>query len=190
MTDTCASMLPLGVLKKGEPRRRYTYALIDPVDEPYATFRYQFDLGSPKGSASSSFTTSTIAHQSSQMQGKISEAPNPGKSLSVPPRLKLTPTRGLFEPTSLVEESGRHSEQHGMRSGSMKPLSSQRSNQETAASGRGRANGVAGFIKEDDRIFVRAATPPSDRKKNSSVGLLRGAIASALRRREGNESTD
>lgn len=27
-------------MKKSEPRKMYTYAMIDPVDQPYAVFKY------------------------------------------------------------------------------------------------------------------------------------------------------
>lgn len=38
---TLFSMDVIGVVKKEDPRRFYTYALMDPKDEPYAVFRYR-----------------------------------------------------------------------------------------------------------------------------------------------------
>lgn len=35
----------MGRLKKGEPRRLYTYALLDALDAPYAVFRFNFGAG-------------------------------------------------------------------------------------------------------------------------------------------------
>ena len=34
------SFTSLGEVKKGDKQRMYKYALIDPVDEPYVTFKY------------------------------------------------------------------------------------------------------------------------------------------------------
>ncbi|SMY23645.1 unnamed protein product [Zymoseptoria tritici ST99CH_1A5] len=39
------SIATSGRMRKGEPKRMYTYALLDPIDQPYATFKYNFRTG-------------------------------------------------------------------------------------------------------------------------------------------------
>ena len=37
---TNTRVLNAGRVRRSDPKRKYTYALLDPVDEPYAIFRY------------------------------------------------------------------------------------------------------------------------------------------------------
>lgn len=37
------SLIPIGRVREDEKKRMYTYALLNPKDQPYVTFRYIFE---------------------------------------------------------------------------------------------------------------------------------------------------
>ncbi|KAI9766769.1 MAG: hypothetical protein M1835_007135 [Candelina submexicana] len=74
-------LLPAGNIESGHPQRYYKYALIDPIDQPFATFRYHFrtweqldalGIGTPRASLSS--------NRSSSSNSSPSPSPSPSAS--------------------------------------------------------------------------------------------------------------
>ncbi|KAI9703677.1 MAG: hypothetical protein M1836_007447 [Candelina mexicana] len=80
-------LLPAGNIESGHPQRYYKYALIDPIDQPFATFRYHFrtweqldalGIGTPRASLSSkrsSRSNSSPSNSSSSPSASSAQLP-------------------------------------------------------------------------------------------------------------------
>lgn len=103
-----AKMVNWGRLKEHHPQNFYQYALLDPLDQPYATFHYHV-RGGPhvhahdsdqdlERSNSSSSGVSTN-EQPSELQTDLPDA-SQLRRLSYPPAICLVPTSSRTEPSS------------------------------------------------------------------------------------------
>ncbi|KAK4548595.1 hypothetical protein LTR36_009505 [Oleoguttula mirabilis] len=180
---SAVSMSSVGRLQKGEPRRHYTYALIDPLDDPYCTFRYH-----PQSSAAAESRPSSS--KSSSKQGSSTGASSDEcadarfeRRLSVPPRMQLRPSTTRYEPSSPIKNVETQP--------AITAASQTGSADNNAASDTARNQWVVRTpspSQADRHRLERAGTPPSARSKNGSIGLLRGVIANALKRRDDSRS--
>ncbi|KAH0161324.1 hypothetical protein KCU82_g8352, partial [Aureobasidium melanogenum] len=96
-----------GRLKEHHPQNFHQYALLDPLDQPYATFRYHI-RGGPHVHAhnsqvdlsrSSSSSCVTSVNESSRLAEEIQDASRL-RRLSYPPTICLVPTSSRTEPSS------------------------------------------------------------------------------------------
>ncbi|CAK3883486.1 Hypothetical predicted protein [Lecanosticta acicola] len=184
-----------GRMRKGEPRRVYTYALIDSKDEPYAVFKYRCassrqlqemgvdldgadDRDSILGIAASSEngSPSNGCHKSPPAPAVPRDDLTAANRLSFPPRLRLTPS--------------------AWRQGTQSPVKKSRAEDESAFSEEEfealyvtetepKSNRLPMFERlgnkhsgEEEAIGV----PPAGTVKASVTGSLRG-LASRFRRR-------
>jgi len=182
-SDASSSMSSLGRLKKGEARKRYTYALIDAVDEPYATFEYHFESDS-RSSNTPTTSTSSLAFASADTGMEKSACASVSKRLSVPPRVQLLPTTTQHKPSSPIKKPRSNSQQVADEP--------QRSSEQGASTKNASAELIARtpFPIKPEHQPSGSAPPPSERSKNSSLSLLRGAVANALKRRDGGDTDD
>ncbi|KAI4728856.1 hypothetical protein E4T49_03289 [Aureobasidium sp. EXF-10728] len=96
-----------GRLKEHHPQNFYQYALLDPLDQPYATFRYHI-RGGPHVHArrsnqdldqSSNGSYVSTADQPSKLSEEVQDA-SQLRRLSYPPTICLIPTSSRTEPSS------------------------------------------------------------------------------------------
>ncbi|KAF2773770.1 hypothetical protein EJ03DRAFT_68719 [Teratosphaeria nubilosa] len=156
----------VGRVRRGEPQRLYTYALIDAVDEPYSTFRYHLCLAQSRSSTAASSPRSdedcspqkTISDVRDADMGRV-------RRLSVPPSMRLLPIG-----SEQIEGHAGMVAKYDPDNGPCKEVS----------------------LSSSTRLQERAATPPSfARRRDGSMGMLKGVIANALKRKDGNNrSTD
>lgn len=100
-------MANLGRVRKGERQRAYTYALIDPKDEPYVTFKYTIRNDGQEVQSSNDLQSALSRSGSQQIEpytlpscSLLSSKTKTGRSLSTPPRKKLLPTGSRTESAS------------------------------------------------------------------------------------------
>lgn len=174
------SLTNLGRVKKGEPQRMYTYALIDPKDEPYVTFRYNIrSVGTetiyvlPCELAGSQIDHHTESlHQPSATNQRKQMI----RRLSVPPRRKLISSSTRVEPSSPIKR---------------KPTSSDDDSSRTATEDvqikphRDWMNRTPSPMVS--RLFDRPASPASRARKGVTTGLLKNMVTNALKKREERE---
>ncbi|KAH9833942.1 hypothetical protein Tdes44962_MAKER08698 [Teratosphaeria destructans] len=149
----------VGRVRRGEPRRLYTYALIDAVDEPYATFRYHLCLAQSRSNTTASSPRSDHDRSPQKPVSDVREA-DIGllRRLSVPPRMRLLPI-GLEQTESHAGMVADSDPDDGL----CEAVSSSSASSST-------------------RLQERAATPPSvARRRDGSMGMLKGVIANALK---------
>ncbi|KAK1824819.1 hypothetical protein LTR12_000614 [Friedmanniomyces endolithicus] len=189
----------IGRLGNDERGRRYTYALLDPVDEPYVVFRYYAQSTTTPSNSPLLGLTSPDAEDVQARSAAVSgpEAAvdeRPGllrRDLSVPPRgpreVRPRDGHGNF-PVPIMKRGHRKSPGDGLEDKS--PSSMHGSTDGDKADGPPSDWGIKtpSPVKTDRVRFERASTPPSARAKNGSISLLRGVIANALRRRDGSGS--
>ncbi|KAK1075392.1 hypothetical protein LTR74_000354 [Friedmanniomyces endolithicus] len=190
----------IGRLGDDERGRRYTYALLDPVDKPYVVFRY-YAQGTTTPPNSPLLGLTSLEAEDVQARSAAVSVPEgavdetPGR---LHRRLPVAP-RGPREqhvksghakvPVTIMKRGHRESSGAGLED---EAPSSMYGN---TASGNADAQPSKWEIKtpspvKTDRVrFERASTPPSARAKNGSISLLRGVIANALRRRDGSGSS-
>ncbi|KAK5135469.1 hypothetical protein LTR08_005257 [Meristemomyces frigidus] len=166
------SMARIGWLQKSEPRRHYAYALIDPLETPYCTFRYHLEPATDMDSAPASQRSSSTSGSSSLAYEVIA----PGTRLSFPPPVQLRPSTSQVEPSSPVKQP------------ELEPHARPSPPKEGAGSHDDWVVRTPSPVQADRQRYERAATPPSARKKSGSIGLLRGVITNALKRREESRS--
>lgn len=97
-----------GRLKEHHPQNFYQYALLDPLDQPYTTFRYHI-RGGPHvhahhfdqdlGRTSSSTSSVSAVNESSGLDKELQDA-SQLRRLSYPPTICLVPTSSRTEPSS------------------------------------------------------------------------------------------
>ncbi|KAK5125347.1 hypothetical protein LTR85_000456 [Meristemomyces frigidus] len=179
------SILSVGRLKKGEPHRHYTYALIDPLDEPYCTFRYHLESPIRTGSPPASSRSSSRQERSDGGSNEHKEA-GVERRLSVPPRMQLRPSTSRYEPSSPIKIVDSQS------TNAVLSQQSPNNGNDTTATARNKwVVRTPSPVQADRDRLERAGTPPSSaRGKNSSISLLRGVIANALKRRDESRSSD
>lgn len=106
--ETGFDLLNWGRLKEHHPQTFYQYALMDPVDQPYATFRYHI-RGGPHVKARRSdqrperySSDDSYLDADDHLEGVADELPDPVqlRRLSYPPSIRLTPTSSSTEPSS------------------------------------------------------------------------------------------
>lgn len=119
-------VLDAGRVRRSDPKRMYTYALIDPIDEPYATFRYHLrsiaqltDMGIDLGAYKASFYASSPP-QSPRSLSPVSSpqlsSPAPAIArdelssyrLSFPPRMQLTASTSSCSRGSPIKRNAFH----------------------------------------------------------------------------------
>lgn len=97
-----------GRLKEHHPQNYYQYALLDSLDQPYATFRYHIRGGShvhahhsdqDSSRTSSSSSSVSAVTESSRLEEEIQDA-SKLRRLSYPPTICLVPTSSHTEPSS------------------------------------------------------------------------------------------
>ncbi len=150
----------------------YTYALIDPKDEPYVTFKYKFQTDdNGTGACSELSRPASFPDDNEETLSIRKKAEICGlRRLSVPPQLRLYPSTSSREPWSPTKKAA---------------LSERVSRRESVDSAE---------IKRRDwvirtpspmvaRLFDRPATPPSERKKVGSAALLKSVVGHALQRK-------
>ena len=153
----------------------YTYALIDPKDEPYVTFKYTM-----RSERASTETIHELAGYSPSLQSGSATSPpqgltkpkGPRRKLSVPPRRKLVPSSTLAEPMSPVKQAAVLNDglaSTGSESGGTKIR-------------RDWMNRTPSPMVS--RLFERPATPLSGLRKVGSAGLLRNVVVNKLKKRE------
>ncbi|KAI7218721.1 hypothetical protein KC333_g3417 [Hortaea werneckii] len=182
-------MHSLGIMKKGEPNRRYTYALIDAVDEPYTTFKYHFEREDfEDGNALSSSLSTTalcgfpLEDQRLDLENNNAFAMN--KRLSFPPKVRLVPSTSQNEPFAPLKkpdpeyENGRFARQ-----------SAHRNRYSVAMDGR-RSVDAIDFVTEDDTVLERPSSSQSERRRETSGNLLQSVISNAMRRKDGRRRGD
>lgn len=96
------SFANLGRVRKGERQRAYTYALLDPKDEPYVTFKYTIRNDGPEVESGNDLQSALSRSGSQQIEPYVlppcsllsskSKGNGTGRSISIPPRKKLLPT--------------------------------------------------------------------------------------------------
>jgi hypothetical protein len=97
-----------GRLKEHHPQNFYQYSLLDPLDQPYATFRYHVrggphvlahhsDQDLDRSDSSNSYVSTT--EQASDLSGDLPTA-SQLRRLSYPPSVCLVPTSSRTEPSS------------------------------------------------------------------------------------------
>jgi hypothetical protein len=182
-------------MRRGEPRRLYTYALLDPVDEPYTIFKYFLCGGSARSSISKTPRSSADKNSAATVDKEHLPAPTAiRRRLSVPPRMQLFPSTSLSEPWSPVKQPG------------TPPPPTAISAIEGYTCNSPRGVRLDPYLAATDPILRSAwdhtppprsqppdkkdYSPPSQRRKDGSMSMLRGVIANALKRREGNQSSD
>ncbi|KAK4961529.1 hypothetical protein LTR10_002019 [Elasticomyces elasticus] len=154
----------IGRLEKGEYQRHYTYALLDPVDEPSSQ-----DAVVPENEPSDRIGSETGLY----------------RRLSVPPRKQLLlPLDSSDGARSLPVKKIRRSEHALDGDGARDSGASERGNH-IEDEPRDWEIETPSPVKAERIRLERADTPPSARAKNGSISLLRGVIANALRRRDG-----
>ncbi|KAI6794876.1 hypothetical protein KC332_g16906 [Hortaea werneckii] len=174
----------LGILKKGEPNRRYTYALIDAVDEPYAIFKYHFDpedLGDGDALSPSLSTTALCGFpiEDQRLYLNPNNASAMSKRLSFPPKVRLVPSNPQHEPFAPIKKPDPEHE-----GGRLARQSAHRNRYSVARDGR-RSVDAIDFVTEDDTVLERPASSQSERKRETSVNLLQSVISNAMRRKDG-----
>ncbi|RMY56363.1 hypothetical protein D0863_13001 [Hortaea werneckii] len=183
------SMHSLGIMKKGEPNRRYTYALIDAVDEPYATFKYHFERedfedGNALGSSLSTTALCGFPLEDQRLDLEDNNAFTMGRRLSFPPKVRLVPSTTQNEPFAPIKkpdpeyENGRFAKQ-----------SAHRNRYSVARDGRHSVDAID-FVTEDDTVLERPASSQSERRRETSVNLLQSVISNAMRRKDGRRGGD
>ncbi|KAI7542775.1 hypothetical protein KC331_g7775 [Hortaea werneckii] len=181
--DLQVRMHSLGIMKKGQPNQRYTYALIDAVDEPYATFKYHFEREDFEDSIALSSSLSTTALCGFPLEDQRLDLENNnafamGKRLSFPPKVRLVPSTTRNEPFAPIKkpdpeyENGRSAKQ-----------SAHRNRYSVAMDGR-RSVDAIDFVIEDDAVLERPASSQSERRRETSVNLLQSVISNAMRRKD------
>ncbi|KAK3622838.1 hypothetical protein LTR56_021970 [Elasticomyces elasticus] len=174
----------IGRLEKGEYQRRYTYALLDPVDEPYVVFKYHAQGATPTHSPSSSSSQDAVVPENEPSDRTGSET-GLYRRLSVPPRKQLLlPPDSSDGARSLPVKKFRRSEHALDGDGARGSGASERGNH-IEDEPRDWDIETPSPVKAERIRLERADTPPSARAKNGSISLLRGVIANALRRRDG-----
>ncbi|KAI7192959.1 hypothetical protein KC316_g3451 [Hortaea werneckii] len=182
-------MHSLGIMKKGEPNRRYTYALIDAVDEPYATFKYHFEREDFEDSNALGSSLSTTALCGFPLEDQRLDLENNnafamGKRLSFPPKVRLVPSTTRNEPFAPIKkpdpeyENGRSAKQ------------SAHCNRYSVARDGRRSIDAIDFVTEDDAVLERPASSQSERRRETSVNLLQSVIPNAMRRKDGRRGGD
>ncbi|RMY66138.1 hypothetical protein D0864_11910 [Hortaea werneckii] len=182
-------MHPLGILKKGEPNRRYTYALIDAVDEPYATFKYHFepeDLEDGDALSPSLSTTALCGFpiEDQRLYPNTNNASATSKRLSFPPKVRLVPSTTQHEPFAPIKKPDPENE-----GGRLARQSARRNRYSVARDGR-RSVDAIDFVTEDDTVLERPASSQSERRRETSVNLLQSVISNAMRRKDGRRRGD
>ncbi|KAI7200800.1 hypothetical protein KC343_g10340 [Hortaea werneckii] len=185
----CLGMHPLGILKKGEPNRRYTYALIDAVDEPYATFKYHFepeDLEDGDALSPSLSTTALCGFpiEDQRLYPNTNNASATSKRLSFPPKVRLVPSTTQHEPFAPIKKPDPENE-----GGRLARQSARRNRYSVARDGR-RSVDAIDFVTEDDTVLERPASSQSERRRETSVNLLQSVISNAMRRKDGRRRGD
>ncbi|KAK0783597.1 hypothetical protein LTR59_011733 [Friedmanniomyces endolithicus] len=186
----------IGRLSDGERGRRYTYALLDPVDKPYVVFKYHAQTGTTPSESPLLGMTSADAKVVQASSGPVSSSKTAvdltagllRRDLAVPPRgpREQGPKSGHGTlPVPIMKRGRRKNSGDGL--GGNHPFSMHgSSNQDSADAPRSDWEIKTPSPVKTDRVrFERASTPPSARAKNGSISLLRGVIANALRRRDG-----
>ncbi|RMY60960.1 hypothetical protein D0863_11438 [Hortaea werneckii] len=185
--DEC--MHSLGILKKGEPNRRYTYALIDAVDEPYATFKYHFepeDLEDGDVLSPSLSTTALCGFpiEDQRLYLNPNNASAMSKRLSFPPKVRLVPSTTQHEPFAPIKKPDLEYESERLAR-----QSAHRNRYSVARDGR-RSVDAIDFVTEDDAVLLRPASSQSERRRETSVNLLQSVISNAMRRKDGRRGGD
>ena len=183
-------------MSDGERGRRYTYALLDPVDKPYVVFKYHAQTGTTPSESPLLGMTSADAKVVQASSGPVSSSKTAvdltagllRRDLAVPPRgpREQGPKSGHGTlPVPIMKRGRRKNSGDGL--GGNHPFSIHGSaNQDSADAPRSVWEIKTPSPVKTDRVrFERASTPPSARAKNGSISLLRGVIANALRRRDG-----
>ncbi|KAI6825010.1 hypothetical protein KC340_g13962 [Hortaea werneckii] len=182
-------MHSLGIMKKGEPNRRHTYALIDAVDEPYATFKYHFERedfedGNALGSSLSTTALCGFPLEDQRLDLENNNAFAMNKRLSFPPKVRLVPSGTQNEPLAPIKkpdpeyESGRLAKQSAHR------------NRYSVARDGGRSVDAVDFVTDDDSVLERPASSQSERRRETSANLLQSVICNAMRRKDGRRGGD
>lgn len=182
-------MHSLGIMKKGEPNRRYTYALIDAVDEPYATFKYHFEHedfedGYALGSSLSTTALCGFPLEDQRLDLENNNAFAMNKRLSFPPKVRLVPSTTQNEPLAPIKKPDPEYE-----SGRLAKQSAHRNRYSVAKDGR-RSVDVDDFVTDDDSVLERPASSQSERRRETSVNLLQSVISNAMRRKDGRRGGD
>ncbi|GAB1734399.1 hypothetical protein NU195Hw_g8754t1 [Hortaea werneckii] len=182
-------MHSLGIMKKGEPNRRYTYALIDAVDEPYATFKYHFEPEDLEDSDALSPSLSTTALcgfpiEDQRLYLNPNNASAMSRRLSFPPKVRLVPSTTQHEPFAPIKKPNPEHE-----SGRLARQSAHRNRYSVARDGR-RSVDAIDFVTEDDTVLERPASSQSERRRETSVNLLQSVISNAMRRKDGRRGGD
>lgn len=182
-------MHSLGILKKGEPNRRYTYALIDAVDEPYATFKYHFepeDLEDGDALSPSLSTTALCGFpiEDQRLYLNPNNASATSKRLSFPPEVRLVPSTTQHEPFAPIQKPEPEYESERLAR-----QSARRNRYSVARDGR-RSVDAIDFVTEDDTVLERPASSQSERRRETSVNLLQSVISNAMRRKDGRRGAD
>ncbi|KAI7264237.1 hypothetical protein KC345_g8890 [Hortaea werneckii] len=182
-------MHSLGIMKKEEPNRRYTYALIDAVDEPYATFQYHFepeDLEDGDALSPSLSTTALCGFpiEDQRLYLKTNNASAMDRRLSFPPKVRLVPSTTRHEPFAPIKKP---EPEYG--SGRFAKQSAHRNRYSVARDGR-RSVDAIDFVTEDDAVLERPASSQSERRRETSVNLLQSVISNAMRRKDGRRGGD
>ncbi|KAI7502663.1 hypothetical protein KC347_g8888 [Hortaea werneckii] len=183
-------MHSLGIMKKGEPNRRYTYALIDAVDEPYATFKYHFERedfeedGNPLSSSLSTTALCGFPIEDQRLDLDTKNASAMSRRLSFPPKVRLVPSTTQNEPFASIKKPYLEYE-----NGRLAKHSAHRNRYSVARDGR-RSVDAIDFVTEDDTVLERPASSQSERRRETSVNLLQSVISNAMRRKDGRRGRD
>ncbi|KAI7152246.1 hypothetical protein KC349_g9058 [Hortaea werneckii] len=182
-------MHSLGIMKKGEPKRRYTYALIDAVDEPYATFKYHFERedfedGNALGSSLSTTALCGFPLEDQRLDLENNNAFAMNKTLSFPPKVRLVPSTSQNEPFAPIKKPDPESE-----SEKIAEKTAYRNRYSVARDGRHSVDAID-FVTEDDAVLERPASSQSERRRETSVILLQSVISNAMRRKDGRRGGD
>ena len=190
----------MGRLKKGEPRQHFQYTLLDAVAEPYATFRFQFeqthsetlalsssisighDIAEPNqvgvpctGSDRAGATFGSSRLQSFPTTGSLLLLPSQSSAPSVSPCKASSPnvldksTGGKVDSNSVLHVlADRGTVPSTEKSISRKP--------------------PAQSLNHEVSFSPTESTTPTRKAGPGSIGLLRGVIHNALKRRNGDDA--
>ncbi|KAK0312888.1 hypothetical protein LTR01_002551 [Friedmanniomyces endolithicus] len=186
----------IGRLGDDERGRRYTYALLDPVNEPYVVFKYYAQsVVTPSDSRllGLTFPEAEAVHESCGPASSPESADDemPG---SLGPRLPVLPAAQPEQrpkgghgrlPVPIMKRRSRKGPGDGLEEKTLSSMHSGAHGDSADVQPCDWEVKTPSPVKTDRVRFERASTPPSARAKNGSISLLRGVIANALRRRDG-----
>lgn len=191
----------MGRLKKGEARQHHQYALLDAVDEPYATFRFPFEPAHPEASTPSpsvSIGPDTAKPDQASELGTSSKhvdaAPAPCRVLSFPTTgsLLLLPSQVKPRAISPCKTSGQKMPERNAGGAAdekcVLPVLADRGGMSLAERAILRKP-LAQSLNPEVSLKLTESTTLASRAGTGSMGIFRSVINNALRRRNGEDAS-